>query len=294
MYNQFTATKKAPPPAPVTQKVLRQYDLPLAALCHYTGKEHTSMYVSEYTLIAVRDGEMAIRYGDMKYTIKSNQLLLLRKGVFVEFGNAATDTTGDALCYISFFLRENLLMEFVKIAGYNCAAANECLPITMNNTSPRLSDYMYSLQPYFTEPDKINCSLLKIKLLELLFELSATDTNILQQLLFLRPQYQANITETVEENLLNGVSLSRLATLSGRSLSSFKRDFYAIYNMPPSAWIRRRKLEKAKELFSQTSMSVTDICYSLGFENLAHFSRLFKSHYGAAPSYYTKSLKHSV
>jgi transcriptional regulator GlxA family with amidase domain len=100
----------------------------------------------------------------------------------------------------------------------------------------------------------------------------------------LRPHFHADISATVENNLMNSMSLTQLAVLSGRSLSSFKRDFLAIYNMPPSAWFRQRRLEKARELLLNTTMTVTDVCYTLGFENLAHFSRLFKSNFGYSPS----------
>jgi len=54
--------------------------------------------------------------------------------------------------------------------------------------------------------------------------------------------------------------------------------------MPPSQWIRKKRLEKAQELLTSTTMTVTDICYTLGFENIAHFSRLFKSQFGYPPS----------
>ncbi len=75
-----------------------------------------------------------------------------------------------------------------------------------------------------------------------------------------------------------------LAYLSGRSPSSFKRDFQAIYNISPSRWIRERRLKKAKELLSNTELSVTDVCYMTGFENMSHFSKVYKSYYGHSPS----------
>ncbi|MBK6987910.1 MAG: helix-turn-helix transcriptional regulator [Bacteroidia bacterium] len=74
------------------------------------------------------------------------------------------------------------------------------------------------------------------------------------------------------------------ARLAGRSLSSFRRDFISTYNMPPSRWIRIKRLEKSRELLSNTTMTVTDICYTLGFESVAHYSRIFKLHYGYPPS----------
>ena len=144
--------------------------------------------------------------------------------------------------------------------------------------------YVESVKPYFNEPDKINEGLLRLKMLELLFDLSSADTHVMQQLLQLRQPARTNISTVMEENLLNPVSLSDLAYLSGRSLSSFKRDFQALYNIPPSQWIREKRMEKAKELLSNTTMSVTDVCYTTGFESTAHFSRLFKEHFGYSPS----------
>ncbi|MBK7431497.1 MAG: helix-turn-helix domain-containing protein [Bacteroidetes bacterium] len=43
-------------------------------------------------------------------------------------------------------------------------------------------------------------------------------------------------------------------------------------------------MEKSRELLSNTTMTVTDICYTLGFESVAHYSRIFKLHYGYPPS----------
>ena len=147
-----------------------------------------------------------------------------------------------------------------------------------------MSRFVESLEAYLLEAELIEEHVTRIKLLELLFNLAQSDQAILQQLMDLRTHYRADITTTVEENLMNAMPLPQLALLAGRSLSSFKRDFTAIYNMPPSTWLRQRRLEKARELLTNTTMNVTDVCYTLGFQNLAHFSRVFKSYFGFSPS----------
>ncbi|HEV2481852.1 MAG TPA: AraC family transcriptional regulator [Puia sp.] len=121
-----------------------------------------------------------------------------------------------------------------------------------------------------------------LKMLELLYDLTSTDKNLLQQLLQLRQQVYADIPAMVEENYANPVSLSDLAYLCGRSLSSFKRDFYAIYQTTPATWIREKRLSKAREML-RAGMGVKEVCYSLGFGSPAHFSRLFKSYFGQTP-----------
>jgi AraC family transcriptional regulator, exoenzyme S synthesis regulatory protein ExsA len=88
----------------------------------------------------------------------------------------------------------------------------------------------------------------------------------------------------VEENTFNPVSLNDLAYLSGRSLSTFKREFKDVYNTPPLQWIRNRRLDRARELLTHSPLSVTDICFTTGFENVAHFSKVFKERFGISPS----------
>ena len=124
---------------------------------------------------------------------------------------------------------------------------------------------------------------MRLKMLELFYDLTSTDKNLLQQLLQLKQQVYADIPVVMEENYANPVSLSDLAYLCGRSLSSFKRDFFAIYQMTPATWIREKRLAKAKEML-HTGMPVKEVCFSLGFESPAHFSRLFKARFGKAPS----------
>ena len=95
---------------------------------------------------------------------------------------------------------------------------------------------------------------------------------------------KSDLAEIVEANFTNPINIEQLAYLSGRSLASFKRDFNNIYNMPPSEWIRVKRLNKAKEALINTDLSILDISYMVGFENPSHFSRIFKEHFGFSPS----------
>lgn len=202
-------------------------------------------------------------------------MVFLRKNILVEH-QADPDVR-----YVMVSLTQELVKEFVRISQVKARADKDMQPITVTPIDQQLSSFIDSLHPYI---NAVEGPLAKIKLLELLFNLSRFDNMVLAQLMDLRQQYRPDITSTVEDNINNSLSLHQLAVLSGRSLSSFRRDFLAIYNMPPSQWIRQRRLEKARELLLNTTMTVTDVCYTLGFENLPHFSRLFKSYFGHPPS----------
>jgi AraC-like DNA-binding protein len=244
-----------------------------------------SLFLEENILLFVTEGTIHIRHGKLNYVVQKNQMALLKKDILIEYQTSNCELTNKPKNeFILVSLKYDLVKEFTKMAELSPIAKSEASGVTINTADPQLSKYIDSLQHYFLHPEKIDCSLIKIKLFELLFYLAGSDNQILEQVLDLREHYRSNITSTVEENIMNSLSLNQLAVLAGRSLSSFRRDFLAIYNMPPSQWIRKKRLEKAQELLSTTNMTVTDICYTLGFENIAHFSRLFKSQFGHPPS----------
>jgi transcriptional regulator GlxA family with amidase domain len=113
---------------------------------------------------------------------------------------------------------------------------------------------------------------------------AGSDPSILEQVPGVHEHSRSNLTKVVEENIMKRLSLQQLARLAGRSVSSLRRDFLYVYNMPPCRWIKLKKLEKALELLVSTNMSITGICYATGFESIAHFSRVFKVRFGYSPS----------
>jgi AraC-like DNA-binding protein len=285
MQTVSTKTSAAPGTSSADQKSLVLNGYQAIRSCTYHQPFSGTLFLEENMLLFVTAGVCKIRYGKMDYVVNSNQVVFLKKDILIDYqtgqyepGSAEKDE------YILVSLKYELVKEFTKMAELSITPKREIAPVTVNTVDKQLSKYIDSLEPYFIEPEKVEASLVKIKLLELLFYLAGGDNQILEQVLDLRETYRSNITSTVEENIMNSLSLNQLAVLAGRSLSSFRRDFLAIYNMPPSQWIRQKRLEKAQELLLSTTMTVTDICYTLGFENIAHFSRLFKSRFGYPPS----------
>ncbi|MDQ6418402.1 AraC family transcriptional regulator [Paenibacillus sp. LHD-117] len=84
-----------------------------------------------------------------------------------------------------------------------------------------------------------------------------------------------------KENFTAG--LDRMNALADRSGGHLNRVFKQYLRMTPTAYINRLRLAYAKNLLLTTSMSIMDIAYEAGYENLSHFYHLFKQHYGIAP-----------
>jgi AraC-like DNA-binding protein len=270
--------------SPFHNNALTLNGLSVVESCTHTHKKTGSMFLEEHLLLFVKKGTNTMTHGKTQHIIRSGEMLLLKKATLVNYckeGDPAQDNVYDSMM---FFLKDEFLKDFMKMANIQSSYTEEQVKITVKPVKERLLRFFDSITPYFTEPENIDAGLIKLKMLELLYDISGTDKNLLQQILQLKQPVKTELTTLMEEQFTNPVSLSELAYLSGRSLSSFKRDFQSTYNMPPSEWIRNRRLEKANELLKSTSLTVTDICYTMGFENIAHFSRVFKERFGYTPS----------
>ncbi|MBS1665025.1 MAG: helix-turn-helix transcriptional regulator [Bacteroidetes bacterium] len=239
--------------------------------------------LNENVLLFVCEGEYVFYYGEDVFKVRRKQVVFLRKHTLVRYQAIALHKEP---VWLLFVLSRAAVLEFAKSSHLQAINTRAPEMVLVHQPGARLLTCMTSVEAYLRHGASLPECLEKIKLLELLFCLpgSQQDQVILEQLLDLRESPRGDITNIIEDNITNAVSLRQLARLSGRSLSSFRRDFRNIYNMPPSRWIRLKRLEKARELLDSTTMTVTNICYTLGFENIAHFSRLFKEHFGLPPS----------
>ena len=80
------------------------------------------------------------------------------------------------------------------------------------------------------------------------------------------------------------MSLDEVAKYTGRSLTTFKRDFKKISDLTPEKWIVRKRLEVAHDMIAREGKKVKDVLLDVGFKNMSHFSRIYKQMYGNAPS----------
>jgi AraC-like DNA-binding protein len=88
----------------------------------------------------------------------------------------------------------------------------------------------------------------------------------------------------MNRNFRFNVSIQRFAYLTGRSLTSFKRDFAHIFNESPSKWLVQKRLREAFFLMDKKGMSASDVYLEVGFEDLSHFSFAFKKQFGFPPT----------
>jgi len=151
------------------------------------------------------------------------------------------------------------------------------------NNHPLLASCLASLIPYFDMkelPDEI--ALLKIT--EAISILRTIEKDIDDVLANFDEPGKIELVSYMEKNFMFNMPLEKFGYLTGRSLTTFKRDFKRAFNTTPQKWLIQKRLELAHYEFVEKKKKPIDVCYEVGFENLSHFSYAFKKQFGYAPT----------
>ncbi|NJO02004.1 MAG: helix-turn-helix domain-containing protein [Bacteroidia bacterium] len=95
----------------------------------------------------------------------------------------------------------------------------------------------------------------------------------------------------VEKHFREFHQVQDYATLLNKSPKSLSNLFKSYNSKTPLQIIHDRIILEAQRLLLYTNQSVKEIAFELGFEEVAHFSRLFRKITGLAPSEFTKTVQ---
>jgi AraC-like DNA-binding protein len=77
--------------------------------------------------------------------------------------------------------------------------------------------------------------------------------------------------------------VAELAARAALSRAQFTRRFTAHTGMPPNRFVIRARIDRARQLLAETRMSASEVAATLGYTDLAFFSRQYKQHAGHPP-----------
>ena len=92
--------------------------------------------------------------------------------------------------------------------------------------------------------------------------------------------------ELIDSQYTQPLNLDELAQAANFSRYHFIRAFRRAFHATPHEYLTRKRIERAKELLAGDRLTVTEICFEVGFESLGSFSSLFHKVVGWSPSIY--------
>ncbi len=261
---------------------ISKYLTPEIKLSCYEDKFFKSEVVfDQHMLIWFISGETKIVQAEASHTFKTGDIFLIPRNKPATIINYPKD--GLPHKTVVMLLTAEILRDFYD--RIDLKTKSTPIPgIRSFSNHPLLESCLASLIPYFEvkEPFPQNLALLKIT--EAISILRTIDPDIDSVLTNFEDPYKVELVSFMERNYMFNMPLDKFGYLTGRSLTTFKRDFKKAFNTTPQKWLTQKRLELAHYQLAEKKRKPVDVCYETGFENLSHFSFAFKKQFGYAPT----------
>lgn len=255
------------------------YDCPVKIKKVAKWSEHNFIYY-------VLSGKKTLHTLDNSITLTKGSIAFIKKGACV-----VEQHFEEPFCIVVFIMPDSFLHSFLKdYAPGEKPKSIETPGVIPVYDNEMIKGFYQSILTYFVSAENVPEAILELKFRELLLYILNNPANqqLHQHLLTIRDQGITPIKQIMETNYAYNLGIEEYARMTNRSVSSFKRDFQSCYNTTPGRWLIDKKLTHAKKLLVQTNNTIANVAFDSGFENTAHFSRLFKQKTGATPLEYRK------
>ena len=270
-------------------KLIQCQGFDIAASCELNLQEQKEKTVETYqpttNLIIVEQGTMEVRCDNKVYSFTKGQFCLVRKYSHVIYTKRVTEDKKQFKSYV--FLMPDT---FIRKIIVNFKFEKDLEPIgervlKLSNTQ-KIKTIGESIKDAVENGKPLNVKELETNIEEALKAI--IDSNPRLAILFKEFSLakRADLHLFMNNNYMLKVTLEQLAVLSGRSVSTFRREFKLLFGTTPHQWILKKRLQLAYKLVAETTEIISDISFDAGFEDLAHFSKSFKKEYGKKPLRY--------
>ncbi len=254
---------------------------------------------SRYAIGYVLRGEKYIHDNDKLIRVSQGEVFFLGIGVHYIENIPAID---DIYEQITFYYTPAKMQQI--IASINSLDINEIklasrstkCDVAVERPNKVLRNFFLSANNHFEYGGfTLNDESERIKLTELAYIIASDQSNHLQEMLFNSLDHEkAHFEKVIHRNILNDKTIEELANECNRSLTSFKKEFKQIFDLPPHQWYLRHRLLYARLLLKTTRESISQVGDDCAFPNTSHFIKLFKRYYGYTPATYRSHAKESA
>lgn len=97
-----------------------------------------------------------------------------------------------------------------------------------------------------------------------------------------------SVRDRIDREFDQPLNVEALAAGAHMSAGQLSREFSRIYGEPPYNYLMTRRIERAMTLLRRGDLSVTEVCFAVGYGSLGTFSTRFTELVGVSPSTYRR------
>ncbi|WP_426667873.1 helix-turn-helix domain-containing protein [Mucilaginibacter sp. McL0603] len=249
-------------------------------------------YIPEHVVCHIVSGEMRVMESHRESIYRAGDSFLLRRNALVKCEQRPL-ASGVAFRVIYLLLKKDFLQRqaMQHQSPKERPGTTSTGQVLLLEPTPSLTGLFRSLVAYMDAGTHPSAAMTRHKLVEMLICLLEQHPEMATWLFTETQAGKLDLAEFMERNFRFNVPMSKFAELSGRSLSTFQRDFMKIFGMQAGAWLLKRRLQAAREILLNSERKPSDVYIEIGFEDLAHFSRSFKTYFGYNPSKIKRTLE---
>ena len=252
--------------------------------------QHVKLFNHYNEIVFTLKGKKTFHHNGQSWPLTDDKCLFIKKTAYTTEKHEMVGWEVLAFFFNDVFLRQvfNEYREYLPLKNLPPPPKDMFVPITVNET---IRAFCHSIVPYFTKKRPPLESLLELKFREIIFVILSESENVglLSYVNSIVDQQKTPISEVMEANYMFNMTVDEYARMAGRSTASFKREFKDYYGISPGKWLTKKRLELTKLLLTTSRKPISEIIYDCGFENLSHFSRIFKKYYGLPPLHYRQN-----
>lgn len=246
------------------------------SVCHDKAVSHYLVYLYSGEMLIVENGkEISIRGGECVF-IRRDHRVSFTKRLFGEEDYKS----------ITFKLDRNYLRKYYQtIEPSDIPTHAEPLKSSVIRLpkTPTLESLFLSMVPYFETDEEPQEDIINLKMQEGILSLLRINKNFFPTLFDFTEPWKIDILDFLNENYMYDLTMEEIASYTGRSLATFKRDFKKISNLSPQKWLIRKRLEQAHGLIHEKGGKISEVCFDVGFKNRSHFTTAYKKYFGYSP-----------
>lgn len=265
--------------AQITHKFL---DLPLILANHYgDALVERESFVTDHIFSYILSGTHEIWSGNEIYTFKAGDYRFFNRNQLTKSAKRAGQ---QGFHSIAVHIDQGTLKEMATTYRKPRQAAYTGKDIVLLKPNGYFESYVNSLTPYLQAHGKYDEAIIAYKAKELVLLLLQTNPSLQAALFNFDDPGKIDLVAFMQTHYRYNVGLDRMAFLTGRSLSTFKRDFKRTFNVTAGRWLTQKRLAEAHYLIAKQGKKAAEVYLDLGFEDLSHFSFAYKKAFGIAPS----------
>ncbi len=101
------------------------------------------------------------------------------------------------------------------------------------------------------------------------------------------------VRDLIDRAYAEQLDIAALARSASVSETYFSRSFKSAFGETPHQYLMSRRMERAMALLRAGELSVTEVCFAVGFSSLGSFSTQFRRVVGDSPSAYRERDGHA-